>query len=83
MCRADEHSDIEFWLFSEAGELCGRFGNWLTPSMLAEAELPPTLLASLDVTTPTAAWQVGPALWARLGCPVPERLFAELDAALS
>jgi lincosamide nucleotidyltransferase len=108
----------------EAGELCGRFVNWLvlahhvaargealraadamahvrrhllwmgrlaerstehwlTPSRLVENELPPALLASLDVTTPTAAWQVGRSLWHRLDCPVPAALFAELDAALS
>ncbi|MCS7479568.1 hypothetical protein ACFFQW_19375 [Umezawaea endophytica] len=108
----------------EAGELCGRFVNWLvlahhvtargevlraadamahvrrhllwmarlaerstehwlTPSRLAEAELPPALLASVDVTAPSAAWRVGRALWVRLGCPVPTVLFAELDAALS
>ncbi len=61
----------------------GATEHWLTPSRLAEAELTPGLLTRVDVRTPAAAWQVGRELWLRLGCPVPEALFAELDAALS
>jgi lincosamide nucleotidyltransferase B/F len=108
----------------EAGELCGRFVNWLvlahhvtargealravdamahvrrhllwmarltagvtdhwlTPSRLAEQDLPADLVARVDVTTPQAAWRAGRALWLELACPVPEALFAELDEALS
>jgi lincosamide nucleotidyltransferase B/F len=61
----------------------GSTEHWLTPSRLAEEELPPSLVARLDVTTPAAAWRVGRALWLELGCPVPHQLFAELDTALS
>jgi lincosamide nucleotidyltransferase len=60
----------------------GSTEHWLTPSRLAEAELPPHLVVSVDVTTPAAAWRVGRDLWRRLGCPVPTALFAELDTAL-
>ncbi|WNV86489.1 hypothetical protein [Umezawaea sp. Da 62-37] len=54
--------------------------HWLTPSRLAEQELPPR--RRLDITTPEAAWRAGRALWLELDCPVPKALFAELDAAL-
>ncbi|MET1074851.1 MAG: hypothetical protein ABWY11_19540 [Umezawaea sp.] len=52
--------------------------HWLTPSRLAERELPP----QAPVATPEAAWHTGRALWLALDCPVPDALFAELDAAL-
>ncbi|PRY35827.1 hypothetical protein [Umezawaea tangerina] len=59
----------------------GATDHWLTPSRLAERELSPRV--RIDVRTPEAAWRTGRALWLELNCPVPEALFAELDAALT
>ena len=80
---ADAMAHVRRHLLWMARLSVGATDHWLTPSRLAEWDLPPDLTARLDVTTPAAAWRVGRALWLELGCVVPEPLFAELDSALS
>jgi lincosamide nucleotidyltransferase len=74
-----------------------RTGHWLTPSRCAERELPPDTIAELrgtncadsgDVATAVrSAWQCGRRYWTELaqrhGTAVPDRLFLEIDDALS
>ncbi|GLW34636.1 nucleotidyltransferase domain-containing protein [Actinoplanes regularis] len=70
-----------------------RTQHWLTPSRAAEKDLPADVVAALHRATATAdpvsltaavsaAWTCGRDYWQRLEQPVPEALFAELDAAL-
>jgi lincosamide nucleotidyltransferase B/F len=75
----------------------GQTAHWLTPSRLAETDLPAGTLAALHATTATAepariaaalraTWLSGRAHWTQLanqhGTPPPLALFAELDRAL-
>ncbi|WP_157239896.1 nucleotidyltransferase domain-containing protein [Catenuloplanes japonicus] len=64
----------------------GSTQHWLTPSRAAESDLPAGVVAALhavDAGTRSeslrAAWRLGRACWTRLGVPVPEGLFVELD----
>ncbi len=70
-----------------------RTQHWLTPSRAAETDLPADVVAALHRATAvadpvslraavSAAWACGRDYWRRLVRPVPEALFAELDAAL-
>ena len=71
--------------------------HWLTPARRAEADLPGNVVAELRRTTDSAdpnkipvalraAWRCGRRYWIELARrhnqPVPEGLFAEIDAAL-
>jgi len=76
----------------------GQTAHWLTPSRSAEAELPASARAAIDVTAGgadpdqlaealRASWVCGRAYWSELGARTgrgtPAALFAELDAALT
>ena len=75
----------------------GRTARWLTPSRLAEADLPAGIVTELQATAATAdpeqiagavgaSWKAGRRYWSELSSrhdrPVPAALFAELDALL-
>jgi lincosamide nucleotidyltransferase len=74
-----------------------RTAHWLTPSRLAEVELPADVLHAIGTTTGTASpdqiaaalrasWACGRDYWCRLseryGNPVPTALFVELDTLI-
>lgn len=91
----DALSHVNRYLLWMARLDAGATGHWLIPSLRAEQELPPSVIDDLRDSTNAGtvrdaiadAWRCGRHHWTALalrhGRPVPQRLFEEIDNAIT